>query len=412
MHLPPYPSQSDNFKGPCPPSHQRLPEDQLDYSHDPAWLQSNFLVHCDKPFNAEPPLPALIRAGQITPIDLFFKRNHGPIPDIALDQHKVYIGLQKERSPSQHSDISWQALSMHDLMSRWPKVTISATLQCAGNRRDGLQAVKEVKGVIWKSGAVSTAVWSGPRLSDVLNDVAGIDKKDFYRMLRDYHVSFEADDHVHEDVCYGSSIPLRKALDPLGDVILAYEMNGKTLTREHGFPIRVIVPGYIGARSVKFLQRIVIQPEESTSFFQIDQSNVETAWDTAASLTEMNLQCVICTPTENEVIPSSRPVVIKGYAISGGGRGVYRVEVSVDSGKTWVPADKMEQIPDAHSGMFWTWALWEKTVPRIVHSTEIVARAYDSSGNIQPENPIWNYRGVMNNAWFRTHTMQVPHNRM
>ncbi|KAG0000502.1 hypothetical protein BGZ65_004315, partial [Modicella reniformis] len=224
-------------------------------------------------------------------------------------------------------DVHWKAaLSMHDIMHRWPKVTVTATLQCAGNRRDGLAAVREVKGVIWKSGAVSTATWSGPRLCDILNDVADIPKEKLHKLLRDYHVSFEADDHVHEDVCYGSSIPFRKVMDPLGDVILAYEMNGKPLAREHGYPIRVIVPGYIGARSVKFLQKIVIQPKESTSFFQrrdykildttIDHTNVEKAWDSAASLGEMNVQCVICTPSEQEAIHASNPVTIKGYAIS------------------------------------------------------------------------------------------------
>ncbi|KAF9114684.1 hypothetical protein BGX27_010170 [Mortierella sp. AM989] len=223
--------------------------------------------------------------------------------------------------------------------------------------------------------------------------------------------------------------------DPVGDVILAYEMNGKPLTREHGFPIRAIVPGFIGARSVKFLQRIIVQPEESTSYFQITEfngrfysnlkrrdykildptindTNVEGAWNSAPSLGEMNVQCVICTPTGDEVIPSSDPVAVKGYAIAGGGKGIYRVEVSADGGNTWEPADRMEQKADEISGMFWTWAIWEKTIPRIISSTEIVARAYDSSGNIQPEHPIWNYRGVMNNAWFRTHVMQVPQNRM
>ncbi|KAF8986132.1 hypothetical protein BGZ46_009243 [Entomortierella lignicola] len=393
-----------------PPAQHRVDEKNLDYTHEPDWVQSNLLVHCAEPFNAEPPLPALVNAGQLTPIDLFFKRNHGPIPNINPEDHKIYIGMKQ--GTQNETSINWKAISMNDIQNRWPKVTVSATLQCAGNRRDGLAAVKEVKGVIWKSGAVSTATWSGPRLCDIIKDIADIPESELSRMLRDFHVSFEANDHVHEDTCYGSSIPLRKAMDPFGDVILAYEMNGQPLTREHGSPIRVIVPGFIGARSVKYLQKIVIQPEESNSFYQIDDTNVESSWDTAASLGEMNVQCVICTPTEDEIVPSSEPVTIKGYAIAGGGKGIYRVEVSVDGGNTWEPADKMEQKADEISGMFWTWAIWEKTVPSISNSTEIVARAYDSSGNIQPEHPIWNYRGVMNNAWFRTHVMQLPHNHM
>ncbi|GJJ68903.1 sulfite oxidase [Entomortierella parvispora] len=403
-----------------PPSHERVHESQLDYSHDPTRDLPSFIVHAQTPFNAEPRLPLLVNAGQITPTDIFFKRNHGPIPDIRLESHKVYIGLQH---PDSSPRLDWAELSMYDIMSRWPKVTVTASLQCAGNRRDGLAALKEVKGVIWGAGTISNATWSGVRLADVLRDIAGIPTDLSHDMVRDFHVSFEADDQVHEDACYGSSIPLRKAMDPVGDVILAYEMNGKPLTRDHGFPLRAIVPGYIGARSVKFLQKIIVQPEESLAFYQrrdykilppwVNSSNVESSWDSAASLNEMNVQCVICTPLENEMISSSAPVTIKGYAIAGGGKGIYRVEISIDGGSTWEPVDRMEQHPDRKSGMFWAWALWEKSVPRIRPSSEIIARAYDSSGNMQPETPIWNHRGVMNNAWFRVKNVtQLPQHNL
>ncbi|KAG0021583.1 hypothetical protein BGZ80_002105, partial [Entomortierella chlamydospora] len=257
------PHQNDNTSTVHSSAQPRADEGLLDYSHEPSWTQSNLLVHCEKPFNAEPPLPALVNAGQITPTDIFFKRNHGPIPDISLENHQIYIGVQRNTP-----DIEWKVISMRDIINKWPKATVTATIQCAGNRRDGLAAVKEVSGVIWKSGAVSTAAWSGARLCDVIRDVADIPADDLSRMLRDFHVSFEADDHVCEDVCYGGSIPFRKAMDPLGDVILAYEMNGQPLAREHGFPLRVIVPGFIGARSVKFLKKIIVQPQESTLFFQ------------------------------------------------------------------------------------------------------------------------------------------------
>ncbi|KAF9583963.1 hypothetical protein BGW38_007993 [Lunasporangiospora selenospora] len=362
-----------------PPEHLRVDEQQLCYSKEPLRDLSHFLVHVEHPLNAEPLLPLLVNAGTITPSDLFFKRNHGPIPNIQLEEHR-----------------------------------------CAGNRRDGLAQLKEVKGVIWGAGTISTAVWGGPRLRDVLRDIAGIHDND---LVHNYHVAFEADDHVHEDACYGSSIPLRKAMDPLGDVILAYEMNGEPLSRDHGFPLRVIVPGFIGARSVKYLQKIIVQSQESNSYFQqkdykilppwVDSHNVDKSWGCAGALGEMNVQCVICTPTEKETILSSRPVVVKGYAISGGGRSIYRVELSVDGGRTWEPVDKIEQAPQKGSGMYWAWALWEKTVSTVNTTTELVARAYDSSGNIQPETPIWNYRGVMNNAWFRVKNVtQMPHHNL
>ncbi|KAG0249688.1 hypothetical protein BG011_009035 [Mortierella polycephala] len=403
-----------------PPQQQMIHEDQLDYSEEPVRALSNFEVHCQQPFNAEPYLPLLINAGNITPSDIFFKRNHGPIPNISYDHHQLFVGFQ--HSPQNKIDnghVEWKSLSMSDIMTLWPKITITASLQCAGNRRDGLAALKEVKGVIWKAGTISNARWSGVRLRDVLKDVMHIPEDLVHDMVRDFHVAFEAEGHVLEDVCYGSSIPLRKAMDPLGDVILAYEMNDEPLSRDHGFPLRVIVPGYIGARSVKYLQKIIIQPQESEAYYQqkdykilppwVDHTNVEDSWDAVSSLGEMNVQCVICTPTEQEDISPDIPLTIKGYAISGGGRGVYRVEISIDGGETW-EAVKMEQKPERKSGMFWSWALWEKTVSRIIKPTEIIARAYDSSGNIQPETPIWNYRGVMNNAWFRVHVVPMHSN--
>ncbi|KAG0093724.1 hypothetical protein BGZ92_002474 [Podila epicladia] len=406
------PSPPRNLSSVHPPEHERVDESALDYSHEPHQNLARFIVHAATPLNAEPQLPLLVEK-YITPTDIFFKRNHGPIPDIHAEEHTVFIGVKQnpqyyhEASPP----IEWRALNMTDIMTKWPKATVTASIQCAGNRRDGLAKVKEVKGVIWGAGTISTAVWSGPRLCDILRDVAGIPTDLFHEMNRDFHVAFEADDHVHEDACYGSSIPLKKAMDPLGDVILAVEMNGKPLTREHGFPIRVIVPGYIGARSVKFLQKIIVQPQESTSFFQrrdykvlppwVNSSNVEESWDSAASLGEMNIQSVICTPQDNEVITSSKPITVKGYAIAGGGRAIYRVELSIDGGRTWEPVDKIEQVPDKKSGMYWSWALWEKHVPWMDPTSELVVRAYDASGNVQPEEPIWNFRGVMNNAWSR-----------
>lgn len=78
---------------------------------------------------------------------------------------------------------------------------------------------------------------------------------------------------------------------------------------------------------------------------------------------------------EKEVILCPKPVTVKGYAISGGGRAIYRVELSVDGGKTWEPVDKIEQTPDKISGMYWAWALWEKKVPKILTTSELVVRA-------------------------------------
>ncbi|KAF9898170.1 hypothetical protein BX616_004392 [Lobosporangium transversale] len=358
-----------------PPEHCKKELCDLDYSQDPPRILSNYLVHAPKPFNAEPHLPLLINSGHITPTDVFFKRNHGPIPDIRLQDHRIYIGVQRQNQSNRNGltaapmdIVEWKVLTMDDIMNKWPKATITASLQCAGNRREGLAQVKEVKGVIWKAGTISNAVWAGPRLCDILRNVAGVPEDLHHEMIRNYHVSFEADDHVKEDVCYGSSIPLRKAM---------YKLDYK------------ILPPWV------------------------DASNVDSAWDLAPSLGEMNVQCVICTPMDKEIICSSKAITIKGYAIAGGGRAIYRVELSIDGGKTWEAVDKLEQTPDKISGMYWSWALWEKKVLKLHTTSELVVRAYDSSGNMQPEFPVWNYRGVMNNAWFRvSNVTQMPQSNM
>lgn len=109
-----------------PPVHEKKELCDLDYSQDPPRILSNYLVHAPKPFNAEPHLPLLVNAGLITPTDVFFKRNHGPIPDIRLEDHQVYIGVQ---SLDESQSVEWKALNMHDIMTRWPKATITASLQ-------------------------------------------------------------------------------------------------------------------------------------------------------------------------------------------------------------------------------------------------------------------------------------------
>lgn len=121
-----------------PPQHEKVELCDLDYAQDPPRILSNYLVHAPKPFNAEPHLPLLVNAGLITPTEVFFKRNHGPIPDIQLEDHQVYIGVQQPLhndatldSSAASPTVEWKSLSMHDIMTKWPKVTVTASLQVA-----------------------------------------------------------------------------------------------------------------------------------------------------------------------------------------------------------------------------------------------------------------------------------------
>jgi len=204
-------------------------------------------------------------------------------------------------------------------------------------------------------------------------------------------------------------------MDSRGDVLLAYEMNGAPLTRDHGYPLRVVVPGVAGCRSVKWVTKIIVSNEESKSFWQqndyktfspnVDWDNVD--WESSPAIQNMPVTSAISEPAHGTTFTrdqSEMTVPVKGYAWSGGGNGIIRVDVSTDGGKTWQDAT-LRKVPQ-ESSRSWAWTLWEcqAIVPKDhTGPLEIVAKATDESCNTQPENAdaIWNLRGVACNAWPR-----------
>ncbi|XP_065098003.1 sulfite oxidase, mitochondrial [Paramisgurnus dabryanus] len=367
-------------------------------------LQINSL----KPFNAEPPA-SILTDNYITPSAIFFKRNHLPVPKVDPETYKLEI----EGLPG-----GVVALTLNELKSRFPKHTITATLQCAGNRRSDMNKVKHVKGLNWGVAAIGNATWSGARLRDVLLYYGFGPEVE----AKARHVQFEGLDRDVTGVAYGASIPLNKALSEEGDVIIAYEMNGEDLPADHGYPARVIAPGIVGARNVKWLGKIVVSDEESESHWQQNDYkgfSPSTDWDTvdfksAPAIQELPVQSAITHPAEGvSVDPSAGEVTVKGYAWSGGGREVVRVDVSVDGGNTWHVAklrsgdeeQKDTALPPPPPGRAWAWKLWELDIPLPDKATEleIVCKAVDCSYNVQPDSvaPIWNLRGVLSNAWHR-----------
>ncbi|KAK7915447.1 hypothetical protein WMY93_011208 [Mugilogobius chulae] len=366
-----------------------------------------------KPFNAEPP-PAILTERYITPSVFFFKRNHLPVPNVDPATYKLQIQIQ---GPDSERAAGTFSFSLDDLKTKFPKHTITATIQCAGNRRSDMHKVKQVKGLNWEISAIGNATWSGAKLRDVL--LAAGYTPDDAKWAK--HVQFEGLDQDIAGTSYGSSILLSKAISEDGDCLLAYEMNGEALPADHGFPIRVIVPGVVGARNVKWLGKIVISDAESSSHWQ--QNDYKgfspcTDWDTvdyksAPAIQELPVQSAITTPADGATVDrSDEEITVKGYAWSGGGREIVRVDVSVDGGKTWRIAklkSSDEGQEDKNStpapGQAWAWKLWELTVPlpEDAAEMEVVCKAVDSSYNVQPDSilPIWNLRGVLSNAWHR-----------
>lgn len=269
-----------------------------------------------------------------------------------------------------------------------------------------MRSRKELKGLDWKGGAVGNAEWSGARLSDVLA-AAGYDEKTNEAV----HCIFEGLDTDPVHAAYGASIPIEKASDPRVDVLLAYEMNGEPINRDHGFPVRAIVPGVAGARNVKWLARVVLSKEESDSHWQQDDYkgfNPSTGWDTvdykkSEAIQEMPVTSAICSPSAGALVTPGE-LEVKGYAWSGGGRRIIRVDLTADGGKTWTQADTLEQDTARHS-RHWGWTIWKGkvVVPAGSPDVEVWSKAVDSSYNVQPETfeNIWNLRGVLSNAYCR-----------
>ena len=158
-----------------------------------------------------------------------------------------------------------KTLTLDDI-KKFPKYSVTSAIQCGGNRRSEMNKAQKVKGLEWFGGAIGNARWSGARLCDVLKAAGVSDDADAEN--KSLHVHFEGCDTGADGSPYGASIPLGRAIDPRRDVLLAYEMNGEPLPRDHGFPIRAIVPGVVGARNVKWVQRVVVSDEESQSHWQ------------------------------------------------------------------------------------------------------------------------------------------------
>ena len=372
------------------------------------------------PLNCEAPLTELFNEGFLTSPELFLVRNHGAVPQVK-DEDIINWTFTVEGLVENAITIS-----LRQLMTEYEQATRPITIVCAGNRRKEQNVVRKSKGFSWGPAGVSTALFTGVNMSDVLREAKPT--------RRARYVCMEGADKLPNGF-YGTSVKLNWAMDPNRGFMLAYKMNGQTLRLDHGKPLRAVIPGQIGGRSVKWLTKLIITDAPSDNWYHIYDNRVlpimvspeESAnnpkwWtDDRYAIYDLSPNSAICYPQHDEqlLVPGAPNTYrARGYAYSGGGRRITRVEISLDKGKTWKLAEidyaedrYRETERDLFGGrldMSWRetcfcWCFWSLDIPtsELSAAKDMFVRAMDESMIMQPRDMYWSVLGMMNNPWFR-----------
>ena len=349
----------------------------------------DIIIHSKAPLNAEPAL-ARLRARYVTAQADFYIRSHGEVPHLIEAEHRLTVGGLVATPLT---------LTLADLRGWFPERTVAAVMQCAGNRRADMWKVRPVTGDPWAPGAIANAVWTGVSLADVLQAAGARDRPDLHVAFSSLDACDVGDKHFH----YGASIPMPKAMSP--EVLLAYAMNGEPLAPEHGFPLRVVVPGFAGVRSPKWLAGIEVRDTPSDSPIQAQDYKMlppdilaaeDIDWARGITINDMPVTSAICEPAPHAVLPPGA-TVLRGYAMATA-RAIVRVDVSSDAGKTWRQAELY-----ADQKAPWSWTFWAAELDLAEGVHELAVRAWDAAGQTQPALPgdTWNIKGYLSAAWHR-----------
>jgi DMSO/TMAO reductase YedYZ molybdopterin-dependent catalytic subunit len=323
------------------------------------------IVRESQPLNLEYPFATLDHF--LTPNDRFFVRNHFAIPSLDPADWRLSV----EGAAAKPSEFDYAELR------RMPSRTVTALLECAGNGRIFLSP--KAKGLLWESGAVGNAEWTGVPLSAVLDRV-GIETE-AVEVVLEGHDRGEVQDEPKSPgaIHFARGLPIEKART---DVLLAYQMNRRDLSPSHGFPVRAIVPGWYGMASVKWLRRIVLVERPFAGYFQtLDYSYFERRHGipSLVPLTEAQVKAQIARPARHEVVPRGRDYRVHGAAWAGESE-VSKVEISTDRGNHWAEATLIGEAIH-HAWRLWEWR-WR--TPNEAGPGSIMARATDNRGRVQP----------------------------
>jgi len=318
----------------------------------------------------------------ITPVGLHYLLTHYDIPMVGDADWRLTVDGAVRRPLS---------LSLDDLRRR-PAVTMPVTLECAGNGRARLHPRPVSQP--WLNEAVGTAEWTGTPLHSLLAeaepDSGAVD------------VVFTAYDHGIErgfEQDYRRGLPLTEAMRE--EVLLAYQMNGVPLPPQHGYPLRLVVPGWYGMAQVKWLRSITVTDEPYTGYQNATSYRIkQDPDDTGEPVTRVRPRALMVPPGFPDFMSRERVARPGEHQLLGrawsGSAPVSRVEVSVDGGVGWADAE-LEAAPGRWAWCRWTYR-WTVSDPG---RYELLVRASDAAGNVQPVEAAWNTQGMANNSAHR-----------
>lgn len=337
----------------------------------------------DRPLTAE--TPAHLLDDEVTPVARHFIRNNGIVPlDMNPDTWTLRIDGLVERP---------MTLSIEELRQRFEVVSYRLLIECGGNGRAGFEP--PARGNQWTYGAVGCSEWTGVRLADVLK-AAGVKEPAIYTAHEgaDLHLS-----GTPGKLPISRGVPLKKAMDPYN--LIAFEMNGGPLHRMNGAPLRLVIPGWPGSCSQKWLTRIWLRdvvhdgPKMTGSSYRVPPYPVAPGEfvpeEDMRIIHAMPVKSLITRPQTGLAI-DSRELEVAGHAWAGDTE-VARVDISVDYGATWLAAE----LAPPHNPHAWQRFSAKVRFPA-TGFYQVWARATDSNGVSQPFMPPWNPKGYLNNA--------------
>ena len=344
--------------------------------------KDSMLLLTDRPPNLETPLKYFLQ--DYTPNNVFFVRWHlaGLPTKIDPDTFRLRIGGNVEKE---------LALSINDLKAKFTPYTIIALCQCAGNSRSFFDP--RVPGGQWKNGAMGNARWTGVKVKDILA-MAGAKNGS-------KEVSFNGLDAppMAATPDFVKSLQYDHAID--SEVMVAYEMNGEPLPVLNGYPLKLVVPGWYATYWVGMLSQIQVITDTFRGFWMQkaylipkDVANGNESPDALATkmqpINKMDVRSIFVSPEPETVIPAGKSSAVQGLAFDGGD-GIIKVELSADSGKTWLPAKL-----DAELGKY-SWRRWHYDfTPSVKGIYQLQVKATNAKGETQPQHQ-WNRSGYMRN---------------